>query len=155
MRFSSRDGDCLAGQRVAGSIVFGVRVSDVVDGEPAEILSRLRARSPSVTMPASRPASSTMQTQPKRFFDSVTMASRERAADRRERHAVAAMHDLTHLHQAGAELAARMEGAELVRRELARFQKRDGEAHRRRRAEAASRWSAPARAGTPPAREAR
>ena len=37
------------------------------------------------------------------------------------------MHDLADLHQAGAELPAWMEGAEMVRREAARLQERDGQ----------------------------
>ena len=48
-------------------------------------------------------------------------------AERHERHRVAGMHDLADLGQAGAELAARMEGAEMVRREAARLQQRDRE----------------------------
>ena len=47
----------------------------------------------------------------------------QRAADRRHRHAVALVHDLAHLHQAGAQLTARMEGAEMVGREAPRLQK--------------------------------
>ena len=46
---------------------------------------------------------------------------------RHQRQPVADMHDLADLHQAGAELAAGMEGAEMVRREAARLEQGDGQ----------------------------
>ena len=126
MRFSSRMA-IASPVSMSGSIVFGVRVMMSSTMSPPRFLSRLRARSPSVMMPASLPSvvddADAAEPLPGQGHDGVA----QRAAERGDRHAVAPMHDLAHLHQAGAELAARMEGAEMVGREAARLQQRDGQ----------------------------
>ena len=109
-------GQRLADQHVGRRSVFGDRVitsSTVLRAAgPAPMWRR---RSPSVTMPTSAPASSTTPTQPKPFSVITAIASPIGVPSGDQRQRVAAVHDVADEMQAGAELAAGMEEAEILR----------------------------------------
>ena len=78
-------------------------------------------------MPASLPSASMMPTQPKPFADISTIASDIGGAERDQRHGRAGVHHVADEFQLRAEPPARMQDAEIERREAAAFQQRDRE----------------------------
>ena len=87
---------------------------------------RWRRRSPSVTMPARRPSASTTINAAEPLGAHLGDSLFHQRPDAHDRQPVARMHDVADELELGAELAARMEDAEMLRRETALLEERDG-----------------------------
>ena len=136
---------------VSGATVRRARGHHLVDRRTSRSAAMWRRRSPSVTMPASVPRRPTTPTQPKplaRHFRDRSDIGVPGATSGRP---LAAVHDVAHLLQLRAELAAGVEHLEIWRVKPRPPAARPP-AHRRARAASWSRSSAPGRSGRPPSR---